>query len=454
MLLNIIVYSYRYRFLCDIPIKMTDQTQSQDPQTQDDQNLVQDQNQDTGVFGGSDDIFENSDILEPIEDLDKKDENIVETEELKTEDVTSDKTIGYTSEWMTKIENSMDTENKIEEEKKPEIVESMPSMIHDIKDNENMDDDFFDPFNDEDEDVKPKKDVPNFDTSPEIDALDDLHVEELNEIKKEKNEEEISRNTWQSKWQTEDKVEEVRAEEKKPEIDIMSTIERIERRANAANKKVNDLVKETVWNNDVNQNEELEEIEEVEEIKEVEKKIEKTDTEDSSVVEIVENIVVEDKKIDTQEVNPLKTDLVNKFEELLRKTKGIYDMMDKKEWFELLWWNDDRTKTTYNMAIKENAITIQKTELNKSDDSKNTNQLEFVLNAESLNVKIDGEMLYDEVSDLQDNPNKKMQVMEKLNKFIFLVSEEYKKMEKEKAELEAQKEKKNKMKWIFRNFMF
>ena len=68
----------------------------------------------------------------------------------------------------------------------------------------------------------------------------------------------------------------------------------------------------------------------------------------------------------------------------------------------------------------------------------------------SLNVKVDGELLYDEIMDLQENENKKMQVMEKLNKFIFLVSEELKKLEKEKGK----KEKKNILKGIFRNFMF
>jgi hypothetical protein len=63
-----------------------------------------------------------------------------------------------------------------------------------------------------------------------------------------------------------------------------------------------------------------------------------------------------------------------------------------------------------------------------------------------LNIKVDDEMLYDEVNDLQENPNKKMQVMDKLNKFIFLITEEYKKMEKVKSETEAKKEKRNQMK--------
>jgi hypothetical protein len=56
-----------------------------------------------------------------------------------------------------------------------------------------------------------------------------------------------------------------------------------------------------------------------------------------------------------------------------------------------------------------------------------------------LKINIDDETLYDELEDLLDNPSKKMQVSEKLNKFIFLVNEEYKKIEKDKK----QKEKRN-----------
>jgi len=97
---------------------------------------------------------------------------------------------------------------------------------------------------------------------------------------------------------------------------------------------------------------------------------------------------------------------------------------------------------TYNVKTKDDIVEIEKTEFNKSDETTNTNKLEFLINKESLNVLIDNELLYDETNDLQENPNKKMQVMEKLNKFIFLVSEEYKKIEKEKKE----KEKRNKLK--------
>jgi len=51
-------------------------------------------------------------------------------------------------------------------------------------------------------------------------------------------------------------------------------------------------------------------------------------------------------------------------------------------------------------------------------------------------------LLYDEVEDLVNDQPKKLQTLEKLNKFIFLITEEYKKVEKQKKE----KEQKNKIK--------
>jgi hypothetical protein len=54
----------------------------------------------------------------------------------------------------------------------------------------------------------------------------------------------------------------------------------------------------------------------------------------------------------------------------------------------------------------------------------------------SVTLFINDVELYDEVRDLQKDPNKKMQVIEKMNKFIFLLDEEYKKIKKYKKEKE------------------
>lgn len=499
---------------------MTDENQFKDPQTQwsqkDDQNIEND----IGIFGGSDDIFENSEILEPIDDI--KSEN--NTNNQNTAEKKIEKTVGYTSPSMAEIENKIEngetankddikSEEKMEEIEKlkeiPEVSEDMkdetkkneikdevepivkeknetisptPTMEYENKDNENLDDDFFDPFNDEDDHIEPTKDenvikkikdiskfsprekveekneieelkeipevtqkikeditpvveekikevkedieIPNFDNSPEIDALDE--IEEIEPA--------IEKIQDADKPNSREKIEKVKLEDKKTEerdINIISTIEKIEKRAKDAKAKIEEVARHNTV----------------------------LKTEDEFIPKVKKEITEEktkEEKIDIPEINPLKTDLQNKFEELLRKITWIYDMMedDDEKKLKLLGGNDDRIKTTYNVSTEENIVNIVKTELNKSDESTIENKLSFVLNGESLNVKVDNDILYDEVNDLQENPNKKMQVMDKLNKFIFLISEAYKKMEKEKAEKEAKKEKRNKMKWIFRNFMF
>ena len=122
-------------------------------------------------------------------------------------------------------------------------------------------------------------------------------------------------------------------------------------------------------------------------------------------------------------------------------------------WFDLLWWNDDRQKTIYKIISGDDYVEIEKEELNKEDESTTTNILSFELykdleNNMSLQLLVNDIELYDEIKDLQDDPNKKMQVLEKMNKFIFLLDEEYKKIQKYKKE----KEERNAVKWVFRNF--
>jgi hypothetical protein len=60
--------------------------------------------------------------------------------------------------------------------------------------------------------------------------------------------------------------------------------------------------------------------------------------------------------------------------------------------------------------------------------------------------------LYDEIEDLQDDQNKKMQVIDKINKFIFLVSEELKVYERDRKEKERMEQERRKLRDIFRNF--
>jgi hypothetical protein len=99
-------------------------------------------------------------------------------------------------------------------------------------------------------------------------------------------------------------------------------------------------------------------------------------------------------------------------------------------------------------------VSVTKTETDKTEEEESTNELNFYLNeaGTSVNVNLNDELLFEEELDLKDDMKKKMQVMEKLNKFIFLVSEEARKIEREIREREAEQEEKRKLQDIFRNF--
>jgi len=129
---------------------MTDQNQSQDPQVQDNQN----NQQDDSVFGGSDDIFENSEILQPIDENGeeiKKEENM---EEAKVQEETKEYGI-------ENIENPQEVENKEIKMDLDDIDKPQINTQEDVTETENIEpkqeyaqtdyEDFFDPFNEEDE---------------------------------------------------------------------------------------------------------------------------------------------------------------------------------------------------------------------------------------------------------------------------------------------------------------
>ena len=163
-----------------------------------------------------------------------------------------------------------------------------------------------------------------------------------------------------------------------------------------------------------------------------------------------ETTVPEPEKEEIFEPDENKSTLQNKFLELKFETEKIFRLVNKdfSKWFDLLGGNDDMKKITYKIFVDEDTISIDKVELNKADNSTQTHNLEFGIEDNSLWVYVDSEFLYDEVDDLQNDKNKAMQVADKLNKFIFLVTDEYKKIEREKRV----KERNNQLKWTFRNF--
>lgn len=97
---------------------------------------------------------------------------------------------------------------------------------------------------------------------------------------------------------------------------------------------------------------------------------------------------------------------------------------------------------------------ITKIEQDKETEEETVNELRFTFNEEtsSLEVMVNDTLIFDEIQDLTEDPKKKMQVTEKLNKFIFLASEELRKIEKEIKEREEAEKERKRLQEIFRNF--
>lgn len=97
---------------------------------------------------------------------------------------------------------------------------------------------------------------------------------------------------------------------------------------------------------------------------------------------------------------------------------------------------------------------MTKIETDKENGEETLHELSFYLNETNtfININLDEELLFDEEVDLQDDIKTKMQVTEKINKFIFLLTEEQKKLEKEIKARDAELEEKRKLQDVFRNF--
>jgi len=99
-------------------------------------------------------------------------------------------------------------------------------------------------------------------------------------------------------------------------------------------------------------------------------------------------------------------------------------------------------------------IFITKIEQDKETEEETVNELRFTFNEEtsSLEVMVNDTLLFDEIQDFTEDQKKKLQVMDKLNKFIFLASEKLRKIEKEIKEREEEERERKKLQEIFRNF--
>ena len=179
------------------------------------------------------------------------------------------------------------------------------------------------------------------------------------------------------------------------------------------------------------------------------------------VQEIKQQAGIEQEKVWTLLDTKLQTDVQKKFGELFFTTKRIHAIKEKlwkkEESFDILWADNDKIFVSYRFVLDETndpTLVITKIEQDKSTEEETTNELRFMFNEElsSLEVMVNDILLFDEIKDFTEDQKKKMQVSEKLNKFVFLASEEQKKWEKQIQAREEELREKRKLQDIFRNF--
>ncbi len=157
----------------------------------------------------------------------------------------------------------------------------------------------------------------------------------------------------------------------------------------------------------------------------------------------------------------LHTDIQKKFGELFFTTKRIRELKtqigEEETAITIIWADNDKVYIAYDFLVDETIdpmVFITKTEQDKETESESVNELKFSFNEglDSIEVMINDTLLFDEAQDLMEDAKKKMQVMDKINKFIFLASQELIKVEKIIKLREEEEHERKKLQDIFRNF--
>ncbi len=178
--------------------------------------------------------------------------------------------------------------------------------------------------------------------------------------------------------------------------------------------------------------------------------------------EIEEEAELEQAQVESLLDTKLQTDVQKKFGELYFSSKKIYELrekigMDTEDIFDILGADNDKVFISYRFLLDETndpMLFITKIEQEKETEEETVNELRFTFNEEtsSLEVMVNDTLLFDEIQDFTEDAKKKMQVTEKLNKFIFLTSEEVRKLEKQIKEKEEAENERRRLQDIFRNF--
>lgn len=151
-----------------------------------------------------------------------------------------------------------------------------------------------------------------------------------------------------------------------------------------------------------------------------------------------------------------KSDIQDKFSNLLDNVYELNELLNKKDGdlLEIIWSNNDKATVLYQFWINDQKeIHVKRIETDKENEETNFNEIKLWLNPESnlFEIFLDEVLLFEESDILEDN-KKKSQVMEKLNKFIFLTESKLKDAQKEIRAKQEEEEERKRLQDIFRNF--
>lgn len=177
----------------------------------------------------------------------------------------------------------------------------------------------------------------------------------------------------------------------------------------------------------------------------------------------VEELIVEDSIEDNELEEDVNDDKTEESSDVQQKFTNLFDNISELNWFlhkkdgevlEIIWSNSDKLSVLYQFGINDQKeIRVKRIETDKENDENNFNELKLWLNSESnlFEIFLDEVLLFEE-DDIMRDSKKKSQVMEKLNKFIFLTESKLKDTQKEMKVKKEEEEERRRLQDIFRNF--
>ncbi len=170
-----------------------------------------------------------------------------------------------------------------------------------------------------------------------------------------------------------------------------------------------------------------------------------------------ETVPVIEEQDTSEEISQEETsEIQQKFITLSENVSELNNLLRIKdgEVLEIIWANTDDFSLLYQFWVNDQKhIYVKRIETNKEDNETNFNELKLWLNPESnlFEIFLDDVLLFEE-EDLLEDTKKKSQVMEKLNKFIFLTESKLKDAQKELRAKQEEEEERKRLQDIFRNF--